>query len=390
MLDELDLFDDHARMGRPRRHRRRKSGAGRSFFTFLLTLVILGALGVGGWIGFQRVSAFLAPPDFDGPGHGKVVVVVKTGDYAAQIGNELYRKGVVKSAAAFVAAAEADERSRDLQPGAYQLKKEMRAADALAALLDPDNKVVDRVTVPEGQSNARTYRALSEHLDIPLTEFQKLDKDPEAFGIDASWFKRSDKKKIYKSLEGFLYPSTYEFDPGTTAVQAIQQMVDKFLAVAQEIDLKAVAEKKGLTPYEAVIVASLGEAEVIPKDLPKVTRVIYNRLNHDEAWANKLQFDSTTNYWLERQGKSRRDSSGLSFADLNDPKNPYSTHAYAGLPPGPIGNPSQAALEAAVNPAKGNWIFFVVTEKDGTSAFAATLAAHNRNVAICKQRDLGC
>ncbi len=390
MLDELDLFDDRTRMGRPRRHRRRKSGAGRSFVTFLLTLVILGALGVGGWIGFQRVSALLTPPDFDGPGHGKVVVVIKTGDYAAQIGNELYRKGVVKSAAAFVSAAEADERSRDLQPGAYQLKKQMRAADALAALLNPDNKVVDRVTVPEGQSNARTYRALAEHLDIPLREFQKLDRDPEAFGIDASWFTRSDKKKIYKSLEGFLYPSTYEFDPGTTAAQAIQQMVDKFLAVAQEIDLKVVAEKKGITPYEAVIVASLGEAEVIPKDLPKVTRVIYNRLNHDEAWANKLQFDSTTNYWLERQGKNRKDSSGLSFADLNDPKNPYSTHAYAGLPPGPIGNPSQAALEAAVNPAKGNWIFFVVTEQDGTSAFAATLAAHNRNVAICKQRDLGC
>jgi UPF0755 protein len=390
MLDELDLFDDRTRMGRPRRHRRRKSGAGRSLFTFLLTLVILGALGVGGWIGFQRVGDMLAPPDFDGPGHGKVVVVIKTGDYAAQVGNELFRKGVVKSAAAFVAAAEADERSRELQPGAYQLKKEMRATAALDALLDPDNKVVDRVTVPEGQSNARTYRALSKHLDLPLAEFQKLDKDPESFGIDASWFTRSDKKKVYKSLEGFLYPSTYEFDPGTTASQAVQQMVDKFLAVAQEIDLQAVAEKKGITPYEAVIVASLGEAEVIPKDLPKVSRVIYNRLNHDEAWANKLQFDSTTNYWLEKQGKKRKDSSGLSFAELNDPKNPYSTHAYAGLPPGPIGNPSQSALEAAVNPAKGNWIFFVVTEQDGSSAFAATLAAHNRNVAICKQRDLGC
>lgn len=389
MLDELDLFDDRMRTGRPRRHRRR-GGAGKSFFTFLLTIAILGMLGVGGWIGFQKLGGFFTPPDFEGPGHGKVTVTVKTGDYAAEIGNELYRKGVVKSAAAFVAVAESDKRSREIQPGAYQLKKEMPAADALDALLDPDNKVVDRVTVPEGQSNFRTYRALSEHLDIPLEEFQKLDKDPDAFGIDDSWFTRSDKKKMYKTLEGFLYPSTYEFDPGTTAAQAIQQMVDKFLAVAQEIDLKGVAEQKGITAYEAVIVASLGEAEVIPKDLPKVSRVIYNRLNHDEAWANKLQFDSTTNYWLERQGKKRKDSSGLSFAELNDPKNPYSTHAHTGLPPGPIGNPSKAALEAAVNPVKGEWIFFVVTEKDGTSAFAATLAEHNRNVQICKQRDLGC
>ncbi|MQA26811.1 MAG: endolytic transglycosylase MltG [Micromonosporaceae bacterium] len=389
MLDELDLFGDSP--SRPRRHRRRRdSGSGRSAATLVVTVLILGVLMVGVWMGFGVVRDFLTPPDYPGPGKGEVTVEIKQGDFAGDIANELYRKGVVKSAGAFVDAAEADQRSRQLQPGRYKLKQEMPAKDALDALLDPKNRIVNRLTVPEGQSNAKVYRSLSEKLDIPIEDFEKLDKDPGGLGIDSSWFARSDKKKAPKTLEGFLYPSTYDLDPDTTAVEALQTMVDKFMAVAEEMDLRNVAQQKGITPYEAVIVASLGEAEVIPKDLPKVSRVVYNRLNHSDAWMNKLQFDSTTNYWLERQGEKRKDSSGLSRAELNDPKNPYSTHAHAGLPPGPIGNPSQEALAAAVNPANGKWLYFVAIDKDGSSAFAATLAEHERNVQTCKKRKLGC
>ncbi|MGH3712446.1 MAG: endolytic transglycosylase MltG [Micromonosporaceae bacterium] len=391
MLDQLDLFDGESTRPRRHRHRRRRDGGGgRSVVTLLIVVLILGLLGVGGWMGFTWVRDLLTPPDFEGTGKGKVTVEVKTGDTAGDIANELYRKGAVASGAAFVNAANDDERSREIQPGAYQLKKEMSAKAALAALLDPKNKLVNRVTIPEGFTNVRVYRTLSERLKIPIAEFQALDKQPGEFGIDDSWFTRTDKKKVTKTLEGFLYPSTYEFDPDTTAVEAIQEMVGKFLSVAQELSLQNVATDKGISPYEALIVASLAEAEVIPKDLPKASRVIYNRLNHDQDWAKKLQFDSTTNYWLERQGKGRKDSSGLSSAELNDPKNPYSTHAHAGLPPGPIGNPSQEALQAAVNPAKGTWIFFVAIDKDGSSAFATTLDEHNRNVATCKQRKLGC
>lgn len=118
--EELQFFrDDPA----PRRHRRNDTGGGgtgRSAGTLLLTFVILGALVLGGWFGFTKVRDFLTPPDYDGEGSGKVTVVVKTGDTAGAIGNELYRKDVVASAAAFVNAAEGDERSRGIQPGAYQ------------------------------------------------------------------------------------------------------------------------------------------------------------------------------------------------------------------------------------------------------------------------------
>ncbi|MGH3655428.1 MAG: endolytic transglycosylase MltG, partial [Micromonosporaceae bacterium] len=388
--EQLQFFQDDPN---PRGHRRNHGSeerGGRSAVTLLLTFAILAGLVFGGWYGFTKVRDFFTPPDFEGSGKGKVTVTVHTGDTAGAIGNELYRKGVVASGAAFVNAAEDDERSRNIQPGAYQLKKKMQARAALVALLDPKNKLVDRVTVPEGQSNVRVYKTLSEKLKIPVKEFTDLDKDPEAFGIDKSWFKRSDKKDAPKSLEGFLYPSTYEFGPDTTAAQAIQRMVDKFLEVAKELDLQNVAAQKDITPYEAVIVASLGEAEVIPKDLGKVSRVIYNRLNHEDAWMTRLQFDSTTNYWLEKQGKKRKDSSGLTRAELNDPDNPYSTHAHAGLPPGPIGNPSMQAMEAAVSPEKGDWLYFVAIKKDGSSAFASTLPEHDRNVELCKERKLGC
>ncbi|MGH3661092.1 MAG: endolytic transglycosylase MltG [Micromonosporaceae bacterium] len=389
MLDELDLFGDAP--PRPRRHRRRReSERGRSAATLIITLVILGLLAGAGWFGFIKVRDVLSPPDYAGPGAGEVSVQVKEGDTATDIGNELYRKGVVASSAAFINVAEDDQRSLGIQIGMYQMQKRMPAEAALEALLDPKNKLVDRVTVPEGQSNFKVYRALSEHLDIPVREFLKLDKRPEDFGIDKSWFGRSDDKKAPETLEGFLYPASYEFGPDTTAAQALQAMVDKFIAVAEELDLQNVAQQKGITAYDAMIVASLGEAEVIPKDLPKVTRVVYNRLESPDAWMKKLQFDSTTNYWLERQGGARKDSSGLTHGELNDPDNPYSTHAHAGLPPGPIGNPSGKALEAAVNPAKGDWLFFVAIKKDGSSAFAASYEEHKANIEICKKRDLGC
>ena len=390
MLDQLDLFDEEST--RPGRHRRRRrdGGGGRSAATLLITFVALGALVLGGWVGFNKVRDFFAPPDYEGPGTGSVTVEVKVGDYASDIGNELYNKGVVASAAAFVKAAEEDARSREIQPGKYQLKKKMSARAALEALLDPKNRLVIKVTVPEGQSNVRVYRTLSEKLGVSLEELEELDKRPTDFGIDESWFTRTDGKQAAKTLEGFLYPSTYEFDPGTTAVEALQTMVSKFLSVAEELNLQQVAQQKNITPYEALIVASLAEAEVVPEDLPKATRVVYNRLEHPDAWMNKLQFDSTTNYWLEKQGKARKDSSGLTLDELNDPENPYSTHAHAGLPPGPIGNPSNLALMAAINPEQGDWLFFVVTSEDGRSSFAATYEEHQQNIQICKQKNLGC
>ena len=370
MLDGLDLSfedgDSDLRSGGGR-HRRRKSRLGRSLLTLLIVVAMLGLLGAGGYYGVTKVRAFFTAPDYTGAGYGSVQVQVKPGDAAAEIANTLYDKGVVKSAKAFVDAANSNPNSRNIQPGFYQLAKHMKASLAVTGLLDPSKRVVTKVTIPEGYTTNRILSMLSEKLKLPLSDFQKAAKDPGSLGIPDSWYQRDDGKKANKTVEGFLFPTTYEFDPGTTAQDALTQMVAMFMTQASKAGLDKVS---GMSPFEALIVASLGQAEGIPSDFPKITRVVYNRLNdNDQPWLKKLQFDSTTNYWLDLKGKGAKQSSGLTSAELNDPSNPYSTHAHAGLPPGPIDNPSFEAMKAAASPASGNWVYFVRIDKAGHSAF---------------------
>src|SRR5690606_14622673 len=163
-------------------------------------------------------------------------------------------------------------------------------------------------TIPEGLSNVRVFEILSEELGIPVEEFWELADDPAQFGIDDSWFTRNDGKESARTLEGFLYPATYDFGPDVTAQRALQQMVDQSMSVAEELTFQAVAAEHGLTPYEALIVASLTEPEGIPEDLDEIARVIYNRLEDQTEVYGRLNFDSTTNYWLEVQGHQRLDS----------------------------------------------------------------------------------
>ena len=131
-----------------------------------------------------------------------------------------------------------------------------------------------------------------------------------------------------------------------------------------------------------LIVASLVEKESIVSDMPKVARVVYNRLNHKPAPMN-LEFDSTTNYWRELNGLPRKFN--LTTPELTDPTNQYRTYGLAGLPPGPIGNPGKDALTAAINPTLDQpWIYFVRIDKTGRSEFTDNLAQHQKNIAQAK------
>lgn len=394
-LDELDLaFEDHERdrsrhRSRHRRSARRGRGRGRgrrgrSVLALFLTVIILGGLAGGAWYGFQRVQGFFTAPDYSSAGTGEVVVQVQPGQSAAEIAQTLYDKGVVKSTKAFVSAAQANPRSTQIQPGSYRLRQRMRASQALAMLLNDASRLVEKVTVPEGTTVKGTIAILSKATGIPPAEFEAAAKDPVALGVPDFWFTRSDGKQPIKSVEGFLFPATYSFDPGATAAQVLSVMIKKFLSVAESINLVQVAQSKSITPFEALITASLVEAEAgIPEDMGKVARVVYNRLDHSPAMP--LQFDSTTNYWLSLQGQDRKPSQHLTQQELSNPSNPYNTATKLGLPPGPIGNPGQAALAAAVNPVAGTWLFFVVIDKTGKSAFATTDAEHERNKEIARK-----
>jgi peptidoglycan lytic transglycosylase G len=392
MIDELELaWEEDAGRRRPiRSHRRgapqrgrRKRRRGRTFMALFLVFLLLGGLGAGAWYGMDRIQGLFSTPDYSTGGTGEVMVEVKQGQTVTDIANTLYNAGVVKSAAAFVEAAESNSRSRNIQPGSYRLRKQMRASDALAMLLDLKNKVVDTITIPEGRTAKQIFGLLAKATGIPVAQFAAAAKDPVALGVAPDWFQRDDKKPVTKSIEGFLFPATYELSPNATAAQILGTMVNKFNQVAEEMHFKEkVRADRHISPYEALIVASLAQAEAgNPDDLAKVARVAYNRVyvGSAELGCLCLQMDVTVNYWWELTGKPTKASKDMTDADLHNPANPYNTHDKPGLPPTPIDNPGKLALQGAMAPASGGWFYFVAIDKLGHSIFAVTYAEQQRN-----------
>jgi UPF0755 protein len=367
--------------GKAQKQPKKKGRGGKSFIAFMLVLVLLGGLGYAGWWGFNWVRDALTTPDYAGPGTGSVEVEIKPGQTATQIANVLHEADVVASPQAFVDAANANPLSVNIQPGFYELRLKMKAADAVTALLDLENRIVDRVTIPEGLSMFRTFDLLSETLGIPVEDFGAAAEDPEALGVPDFWFTRDDDREAAKTVEGFLFPSTYEFPPEPTAEQVLGIMIQQFLTVADEINfVDTVQQNLDITPYQALIVASLAQAEAgTEEDMPKVARVAYNRVYRADM---PLQFDVTANYWLEVKGEDPRHSGELSDEELNDPDNPYNTVSVRGWPLGPINSPGRAALAGAMEPtANQDWLYFVVIDEEtGESAFANNLDEHNANI----------
>jgi UPF0755 protein len=387
-MSELGLTFDEAptRSGR-HRHRAsskqpkqgKKKGRGKSFVALIIVVVLLGGLGYGGWWGLNWVQGALTTPDYSGEGVGAVTVEVRSGHTATDIAQVLFEADVVASPQAFVEAARANPLSVNIQPGFYELPQQLPAARAVELLLDLGNRLVERITIPEGLSSFRTFGVLAEELDIPVEDFEEAATDPIALGVPEFWFNRTDEREAADSIEGFLFPSTYEFPPDPTAEQVLEIMVGQFLTVVEDLGFVSTVEnERNIAPYEALIVASLAQAEAgVAEDLPRITRVAYNRVYQAQM---PLQFDVTTNYWLEVQGEDPRHSGELTPEQLDDPDNPYNTNSQLGWPLGPINSPGQAALQAAMEPADGDWLFFVAIDLDGNSAFATTNEEHNANI----------
>lgn len=331
--------------------RRRPRRRGRSLLAALVAVLALAvvvggvSLAVGG-VG-ARVRAFLSgPADYPGPGSGSVQVVVAPGDSATQIGQKLRTAGVVESVGAFVDAARADSRSTSIEPGYYDLKLRMKASEALAVLIDPANRIVTKVTIPEGLRLDETIKLLAQRTSFSTTELEAALKSPK-LGLPS--YAKGD-------AEGYLFPATYDVSPGDTALSLLQAMVHRFDQAAATVGLDTSAR----SPADVVIIASLVEAEARnPADYGKVARVITNRL----AAGMPLQLDATINYAL------KADKTIITFNDLKV-ESSYNTYTHTGLPPGPIDSPGEAALQAAMNPTPGDWLYFVtVNPSTGETKF---------------------
>ncbi len=349
MAHNLDLLDEAAE---PYHEEPRRRRPGRSFAALAIVLLMLGGLAAGAYYGGSRILAKFATstPDYTGEGSGAVTVVVKAGETASDIAHALVTQGVVKSAGAFVTAADADPASRSLQPGTYRLRSQMKASSALALLLDPAARVQSVVTVPEGFSVNQTLARITARTGIPLAQLRAAAKSPAALGVPAYAKGR---------LEGFLYPATYAIQPGTSATAVLKLLVAKFNTVAAAEHLMARAQAAHMTPYQVLTVASLVQEEgLVPSDMPKISRVIYNRL----AAGTPLGIDASIFYGLGRTGGV------LSESDLAR-VTPYNNRKVAGLPPTPIDSPGKTALDAALAPAPGDWLYYILKDKQGHQFF---------------------
>jgi len=329
----------------------------------LALVALLGLVGAAGFGTYTLIRAITGgTADFPGPGTGSVVVQLREGDSVRAIGRRLMQAGVVRSEGAFVVAAARESRATSIQPGHYAVRRQMKATDALALLLDPRARILARVTIPEGTHLDVALSQLARATGLPRAEFLVAASDARALGLPA-YAKRG--------AEGFLFPATYDVEPDAKPIDVLAQMVRRYDRAAQAVDLPGGARTLGLDPYRVLIVASLLEEEAQREgDFAKVARVIYNRLGRGMP----LQLDSTVNY------ATRKTNVTTTAADRAI-DSPYNTYRYQGLPPGPINSPGQHALEAALHPAAGSWLYFVtVHPSNGETKFATTQAEHNRNV----------
>ncbi|MEO3814661.1 endolytic transglycosylase MltG [Sphaerisporangium sp. B11E5] len=335
----------NSRTTRARSRRRQRRQRRKGFAAFLLAMIIIvGVVGAGGYYGFTWIRGLTTVKDYTGQGTGEVVVTIKEGQSASEVAQTLVDQGVVASERAFVNAIGAAGKSASLQPGEYKLRKGMAAVNAVP-LLDPARRLKTTLTLREGLRLSQVYEQLSTATGRPVKEFQNAAKDAKGLGLPSYARGR---------LEGFAFPATYEVSPRTSPEDLLGTMVERFDRAAEEAGLVEGARQVGLTPLQVVTVASIVQAESGRyEDMPKVARVIYNRLNRDPQM--KLQMDSTVMYGLGEYGIA------ATHEQLKS-KSPYNTYARLGLPPGPIGNPGDHAIEAALNPADGPWLYFVTVD----------------------------
>ncbi len=317
----------------------------------MICLALLGGAVYAGWSFLSPIVDRITsgdPPaeDYPGPGSGEVDVVVAPGDTGGAIGDTLLEAGVVASRAAFVAEFTVTPAAATLQPGTYRLRKEMKASDALALLLDPASRQSLRVGVREGLWVSEVLPEISADTGFTVEELQAALADP-AVGLPP---------EAEGDAEGFLFPATYDFEPDVTPVEILAAMVARYTQAMDDLGVPADQRR------DVLIRASIVQGEASrEEDLAKVARVIENRI----AAGDTLGMDSTVGYVVQKRALD------LTKSDL-ETDSPYNTRINPGLPPGPINNPGEAAIAAAMAPAEGDWLYFVTVDGDtGETVFTA-------------------
>lgn len=283
---------------------------------------------------------------------------ISPGEIGEDIAVSLEEAGVVKTSQAFYDLLLVQDPQVEFQPGFYALKYEMSSQAALDALQDPANRIELSLTVPEGMAAQDIFQRASEVSGIAIADFEAVAQNYVELGVPAD----------FPSIEGFLFPATYSLNPGETAETLLQRMVDRMWQAMAEHQVPEA------DVFDVITLASViqREAGSNPDDFYKISRVFQNRLEI----GMKLESDATVHY-----STGQSDSVSLDADDKADAGNLYNTYANEGLPFGPIGNPGDLAIDAAMNPADGDWLYFVtVNPETGETVFSVTYEEHNAGV----------
>jgi UPF0755 protein len=300
---------------------------------------------------------------FTGSGHGTVVVNVPKGAGASQIGSLLADKGVVDSSFFFGLRARLSGKRSELRSGRIVLRKDMSYGAALDALTTaPAVAKTVKLTIPEGRSR-REIVPLVKQLGLKGNYLAATKRSPRAAGLPGP--------KSARTLEGYLFPATYQLRPGANVAALVKQQLAAFRGALKQVDLRF-AKRKNLTAYDVLIIASMIEREAqLPSDRPLISAVIYNRLHQHMP----LGIDATLRYALNDWTHPLR----VSQLALDSP---YNTRNRQGLPPTPIGNPGLSSMQAAARPAHKPYLFYVVKPcGNGGHAFSSTEAQFQADVA---------
>jgi UPF0755 protein len=325
------------------------------------SLLLIGGGGYLGWTMFEsriRNVLGIGAADFTGNGTDPAVyVTIDDGDYGDVIASKLVEAGVTKSFDAVYQILLKDS-SIVFTPGTYEMKTGMSAAAALVIISNEKNRKVWKVTIPEGLIITDVIARLAKETGVPLADFDEVIRDTAAFRLPEG----------LETLEGYLFPATYEFEYGSTAHEIVAKMVSTMDAHLRDLGVTK-AQKHAILTMASIVQREAGSNL---DDFGKVARVFYNRL--DKGW--KLQSDATVTY-----GTGNFDTVWTTDAERADAGNPYNTYVHDGLPVGPIGAPGQVALEAAVTPPAGPWYFFVPIDlKTGETQFSTSMAEHSAGV----------
>ncbi|MEV7596252.1 endolytic transglycosylase MltG [Kitasatospora sp. NPDC089797] len=358
----LGRQDDSREAKKKRKESGKKAGRRNGGACLVVALVLLGLLGGAGWWGYGFYqSHFGPPPDFSGEGTGSVQIEVKQGAVGGQIGAVLKAAGVVKSVDAFTKACDAEPKCTSIQYGFYTLKKEMSAAAAVKELLDQAGGAA--IVFPEGKNSSEIYTMIDTKLKLQKGTTAGVAKDQvNNLGLPAY---------ANGNIEGFLWPTRYNIADGMKPEDLLKAMVKN--ATDKYANLDGQAASVGLkNGYEVLIEASILQREGNnPEDFAKMAKTIQNRLANEPETHHRLGMDTTLQYSLGRKDLTKK--------DMDDASNKYNTYLNPGLPPGPISNPGDEAINAVLHPADGKWLYFIAMSPTQT-LFAETSREHYANV----------